>query len=321
MKKRITIIIPVREGEDYNETLTAVRASKYDLRKVELFLVFGNNPSEQRNIAAEKASGDILYFLDNDSKIGKNNLKIIDDFFKQYKDAGGIGGPSLTPDSDTLFQKSIGIVFGSFIGSSFSYSRYSKTGRFRESDEKELILCNLAFNRDIFMAAGMFNKNLYPNEENELLNKLKAKGIKVFYNPDLFVFRSQRDNWKSFIKQVFTYGRGRAEQVLVNIRNMTLFPVVSLFFDIYLITFLIFFHNYKITVIPFLFYIFIIFWASLYYSVKKHKVSFLKFVPVQFFLVHTVYGIGFIWGLVKSLFGKKREQAFKYKIKKISFDK
>ncbi len=318
MKKKISIIIPVRQGESFAETLNSIKKSKYNLKKVEVIIVFGNNPSRQRNIAVEKSSGNIIYFIDNDSLIKDTNLQLIEKFYVNFRNAGCIGGPSLTPENDSLFQKAVGLVFGSFIGSSFSYARYKAVGGFRKSNELELILCNMAFNKNIFIKVGKFNTALYPNEENELLNKLKKNNIDVYYDPGLIVYRSQRNNIKLFIKQVFTYGRGRAEQVMTDVKNLTLFPLISIGFNFYLISLVLF--NKFLFFLPLFIYFLIVFATSLFYSVKFKKIIYFFYMVNIYFLIHIFYGVGFLWGFLKKLFVKKNRIKFWYKIKKISFD-
>ena len=82
----------------------------------------------------------------------------------------------------------------------------------RRGTENELILANLSFRKSVFLGAGGFNENLYPNEENELLNKLTSGGKIFLYVPDAWLYRSQRPSFRAYLKQVFTYGRGRMDQ-------------------------------------------------------------------------------------------------------------
>jgi cellulose synthase/poly-beta-1,6-N-acetylglucosamine synthase-like glycosyltransferase len=86
----------------------------------------------------------------------------------------------------------------------------------RDSSEKELILCNLMVRRDVFMAQGGFRQDLYPNEENEFLNRLADSGWRVRYLPQAAVRRPRRENVSAFGLQAFRYGRGRMNQLLAN---------------------------------------------------------------------------------------------------------
>jgi len=260
---------------------------------LEIIVVRGNQPSLQRNKAVQKAKGEIIYFLDNDSFVAPSNLKRIIDFFNNHPQAAVSGGPSLVSKNEKFFGINIATALSSFFGSAKSYARYNPVGKLRKTTETELILCNMAFKKDIFIKSGMFNEQLYPNEENELLNRIKDMGYEIWYDPELVVYRHHRENIPLFIKQIFNYGRGRAEQTLTGIKNLTLFPIVSLGFDIYLIL---------IFILPkffFLFYLALNLLFTTIYSFKKRSV--LYTLPIIYLIIHTFYGIGFFYGIVKNI--------------------
>jgi hypothetical protein len=94
-------------------------------------------------------------------------------------------------------------------------NRYRSAGLPRETTEKELILCNLAVRREVFLAAGGFDERLYPNEENELLDRISASDHKLMHLPSMAVRRSQRATISAFDRLMFSYGRGRAQQTLI----------------------------------------------------------------------------------------------------------
>lgn len=311
---KFTIIIPVAENESYDRTLQAIRHLNYTRALIEVIIIHGNQPSKQRNLAAQKAKGDILYFLDNDSIPAKNNLKIINEFFKENEQAVLIGGPSLHKEDDTAFQKAESAALGSFIGSSVSRSRYNRIGSIRESNELELILCNIAMRKKTFIGLNGFNTALYPNEENELMNRIKRGKGKIYYHPGLAVNRSPRKNIFGLIKQILTYGRGRGEQTAVHISNLTLFPFISLAFDAYIIY--MFVVRCTCQILPGLLYAGIITLTVLVKTIEHKKIPYLFYLPVIYFIIHTLYGIGFAAGAIKSLFKiKTKKEKFQYKIK------
>ncbi len=309
-----SIIIPVAPNENYTKTLNAIKKFNYNFNKVEVIIIRGNQPSIQRNIASQKAKNEILYFLDNDSIPGKNNLVILNHLLNQSKDCAVIGGPSLSPENVSLVQKTINQALGSFIGSAYSRSRYASIGSTRESNELELILCNMAIRKNVFRRLKGFNPNLYPNEENELMNRLQKINQKLYYTPDLIVYRDHRNNVLKFIKQIFTYGRGRGEQVSIHWNNLTFFPLASLGFDIYLISLLLI--PYPIKFVPLIFYLMLILGISFYKNYKNIQLLF--YLPFIYFIIHSMYGIGFISGLTKSLLKiKTKKEKFWYKMERI----
>lgn len=208
-----SIIIPVKPGGKV-AALEALRGVEYPSRLLEILVAEGTCPSRQRNLAAREARGELLYFLDDDSRPVPDLLKRC---AAAFGDSGVavVGGPSLTPASDTRLQRLFGAALSSLFGAGAVRNRYRATGALRRTTEKELILCNLAFRRDLFLRLDGFDERLYPNEENELLDRIAACGHTLLHEPAMAVERSQRPTLKAFMRQMFGYGRGRAQQTLL----------------------------------------------------------------------------------------------------------
>jgi len=307
---KISVIIPVAKNESYTKAIKAIRKCDFSKSQIEIIVVKGNQPSVQRNEAVKKARAPIIYFLDNDSIPDKLNFKRIIQFFKTHKDAAVIGGPSLSPASEKGFSYAVGIALGSFWGTAQSSARYSKKGKLRISSELELILCNMAIRKKIFIKAGMFNEKLYPNEENELLNRIKKMKYEIWYDPNLVVFRSHRKTFTQFIKQIFTYGRGRTDQIFVDLKNITLFPLLSLGLDVYLFLLPL------VNKIPFITYFTFLLFITLYKMLEYKR--FIPYLLIIYFTIHTIYGIGFLYGIITNLFHlKQKQKTIWYKIKRL----
>lgn len=208
-----SIIIPVKPGGTVT-ALNALKVLEYPLERFEILVTEGTCPSRQRNLAARKARGDLLYFLDDDSRPVPDALRRCADAFGDA-DVAVVGGPSLTPAGDTRLQRLFGAALASLFGAGAMRNRYRATGSLRRTSEKELILCNLAFRRDLFLGADGFDERLYPNEENELLDRIAASGHALLHDPAMAVERSQRPTLAAFMRQMFGYGRGRAQQTLL----------------------------------------------------------------------------------------------------------
>lgn len=309
-----TIIIPVKNLDAYENK---VSKNLKDIDNIEIILVEGKNPSFQRNEAVKQASGDIIYFLDDDSVPDKNNLKIAENIFKQDNKIAVIGGPAVQTDFEFFWQKIFNFVFSSFFATGKSSARYKRTGKRRISDEKEVILCNLFVKKDIFIKIGGFLPELYPNEENEFLNRLKKHGYKIIYDPDIVVERAHRENLFQFIIQCFRYGKGRAEQIFYEFAKSDLINFIPALFVIYI--FSLFFISKKLIFIPLIIY----FVFDVFYSLKnafliKNFFGFFIFL-LCFFLLHFFYGIGFIGGIILKLLMKEKKIITEIKIKKIKF--
>ena len=141
-----------------------------------------------------------------------------------------MGGPSLTPATDSFLQRSIGAALASVLGGGGMRNRYRAQGKARLTSDSELILCNLSFRRERFLACGGLDERLYPNEENELLERMSQAGAGLIHDPQLAVYRSQRPTWRLLCRQFLNYGRGRAEQTLISrrIQPASLIPALFL---------------------------------------------------------------------------------------------
>ncbi|MCX8094292.1 MAG: glycosyltransferase [Candidatus Goldbacteria bacterium] len=279
----------------------------------EIIIVEGKNPSIQRNEGIKKSKGDILYFCDDDSILSPYCFKKAKEIFSKDKDIGVIGGPSLTPETDTVIQKTFGAVLSSYWGTGPSSSRYKAKGKMRQTDEKELILCNMFIKKEVFENCGLFREDLYPNEENEFLNRVEILKYKIIYSPDIYVKRSNRKNFFQFIKQCFNYGRGRAEQMLLAFNFKDIINTIPIFFVIYFIS-IILLPPIPIKYIPFLIYLFLSFLFSIKAAKENNIFYAAPIIFINFFLLHFSYGVGMLYGFIK-FFIKKKEINKKINIK------
>lgn len=298
----ISIVIPVKPG-GYVKALEAVRKLDYPVGKFEVLIAEGAQPSKQRNEAAKKASGEILYFLDDDSLPASLNLKLL---VAHYEDevVAGVGGPSITPETDSFIQRCFGALLCSPFGGGGIRNRYQRTGRARETSESELILCNLSFRADSYKKMGGLNEELYPNEENELMSRIQSDGKKLIHDPDIYVLRSQRKGLNAFVRQMLNYGRGRTEQTIISPASASGMHFIPALFVIYLAGLLVI--SSPVYMIPLLCYIIL----ALMFSLKAvigagegltEKFKRLPVIFLLFPLMKIAYGIGTIYGL-KRLF-------------------
>lgn len=293
----VSIIIPVKPGGRV-KALECVKWLDYPVERLEVFVSEGNQPSRQRNEAAAKAKGEILYFLDDDSCPVPDALKRMVGHFEDEKVAV-VGGPSITPEVDTLFQRSCGAALGSILGGFSIRNRYRRVGEARVSSENELILCNLAFRKSSFMEEGGLNEGLYPNEENELMNRLQKNGNKLIHDPEAYVLRSQRNTLRAFVKQMLNYGRGRAEQTLVSPSSFRPSHLVPTIFLIYLLSTL--FSKNILYLVPLGCYLLINLSSSVYCSLKQKEWRLLYLLPPLYLIMHICYGAGVVWGGFRGL--------------------
>lgn len=337
---KVSVIIPVKPDGEFGEALKTLREVDYPAELLEVFISYGFSPSRQRNMAAKVARGEILYFLDSDVLVPKNLFRkmvrgfsrvfpqkdlpqtrgfsllpqwvsraIVKSFFSHQigsEEIGAIGGPNLWPKKEFFWPSIAGIILESFFAHYLMAARYRPIGPVHRADEKELILCNLAIPRQVFKKTGGFNETLYPNEENELLNRVEKLGYQIIYHPGLVVFRPHRESLGEICSQFFHYGRGRMEEIRVEgLAGNSIFLAPLIFF-LYLLT-LILYHPWW-GFAPLLFYLGVGFFSALGFSVRKKQIFLALFLPFFFLLAHLSYAWGSLRGLMTSLEKRKRRQ-------------
>ena len=291
----ISIVVAARDISKEKEILANLNGCG-----AEVIIVEGRNPSFQRNEGIRLAKGDTVYFADDDSIIAKDVFLKAELELENDASISVLGGPSLTPKADSFIQRAFGAVFSSPWASGKSSARYRRAGIKRATDEKELILCNLFVRKAVFEKTGQFREDLYPNEENDFLNRAQAAGFKLVYDPDIYVERSQRKTYGKFIRQCFTYGRGRAEQMLIAFSRKDVINTVPAFFVLYLLYLAL-----TGPAVEELMPLFIYMAGTLFFSFRDSApAGGVKAAPVlllNFLLLHVMYGAGFLYGIFRGI--------------------
>lgn len=296
---KVSIIIPRKPGGDVG-ALKGLERVSYPPERYEVLIAYGCLPSAQRNLAAAEASGEILFFLDDDSLVDPGFLETA---VRHYQDpqVAAVGGPSLTPASDTPMQRAIGAAFASAVGGGGVRNRYRKEGSARHTSDSELILCNLSFRRRVYLSEGGLDERLYPNEENELMDRLQHEGYHLVHDPELAVFRSQRRSYRAYLRQMYGYGRGRGEQTVLSgqVKPVSLAPAA---FVCYLVLFSWLGGWF---VLPALSYLALVALASLVETVTGRDWRLFPWLLLVFPTLHLAYGAGTVSGLARPRFRQR----------------
>jgi succinoglycan biosynthesis protein ExoA len=296
-----SFIIPVKPG-GFVAAAMSLRQIAAPPCQFEVLIAEGCSPARQRNTAANEARGEIIYFLDDDSHVAADCLTLCAQILEDQSIAVA-GGPSLTPADDSLLQQLIGSALSSLLGAGAVRNRYRACGVTRSTTEKELILCNLAIRRDVFIDSGGFDERLYPNEENELLDRIVSRGRKLVHAPGMAVRRSQRRTLKLFIRQMFAYGRGRAQQTLIAGPG-TISGFAPLLFLLYL-ALLPLVPCTRLALAPLFAYLVLVLGFSAAAVISSGSLARLLLVPL-YPLMHISNGWGLLYGLLGGKQGRSR---------------
>jgi glycosyltransferase involved in cell wall biosynthesis len=170
------------------------------------------SPAGARNRALAEASGDWVFFADDDVFLPPTLFRDFARLLERFPGAIALGGPNLTPPDSNAFQRASGLALSSPFATWQSTPRYRAEGKPRECGEESLILCNLFVRKDM-LGPEPFLDSLKCGEENWLIRRLSLSGRPVVYAPELLVWHERRKSVTGFARQVFWYGYGRGQNL------------------------------------------------------------------------------------------------------------
>lgn len=233
MKKRypfISIIIPVKnEGLLIGKCLKSLEKLNYPKNKFEVIISdalstdntvkiarsYGakivRNESQTvapgRNVGFLRSKGELIAFSDADCIMDKNWLNRAVKYFGN-RDVAGIGGPNLAPKNETAFGKAVRFLFliGSFISDSVHVADLQEV-----KIVKSIPGCNAIYAKRALEKVMPADETLLTCDDTEINYKLRKKGYKLLYTPDVLVWHYRRDNPKKFWRQIYRYAIGRVQ--------------------------------------------------------------------------------------------------------------
>jgi GT2 family glycosyltransferase len=212
---RYTVIIPMRHFKADEPALTGLRETPPPQGTAQILVVEGIHPARQRNAALAVAEGEIVVFLDNDCRVGPDFWKQLEaDFARPEVEI--VGGPALLRTNATPLEQIFHALLTHVLIVGTVSARYAPRGQFRPATQTDLILCNLTVRKSIFAKIGPLSTDLYPNEENEWLDRAHEAGIGAYYDPQLQVSRPQRSTFGQMARMLLRYGMGRTRQFWVS---------------------------------------------------------------------------------------------------------
>ncbi len=288
-----TEILVVCNGSDppTEDYLRMLSASEPRLHLMELDR---GTPADARNAAMNKVRGEIVYFLDDDVTIAPDLFARALDTFAQRPEVDVVGGPNLTPSASTIFEHSVGSVLASAFGSARVSARYRSTGHLRSTDDRALILCNLAIrNCAIAHRRPVFEGDLVCNEENLLLGILELENRSMLHDPELIVYHSRRGTFAGFAQQIFKYGRGRWQNTLALPRSLSATFLLPSIFLLYLLV--LPFLAYPGRLMPLAAYGVLLLSFTTYEAILARSIRAFPQLLILFPVCHLAYGAGLIW--------------------------
>ncbi len=172
MAPRYTIIIPVAHFAEAEPALARLREIA-PVSGMQILVALGQHPARQRNAALSRSTAASSSSWTTIASSGPSYWDELErDFARAEVEV--VGGPALLrPEArgpERIFHALLThpLVVGPI------RARYAAIGAFRATSQTELILCNLSARRPVFEKIGQLPVELYPNEENEWLDRAQA---------------------------------------------------------------------------------------------------------------------------------------------------
>ena len=161
------------------------------------------NPARRRNLAARRAAGSILAFLDDDAEAEPSWLAR---GTRALERCAVVGGPDLLREGATLPERISDLLLATpAIGSGVpAHERNPRPGPVRSPHD--LALCNLLVRRETFEALGGFDEGLgYVSEDTDFLRRAIASGARVELDPAVRVRHRRRSFPGPYLAQRWRY--------------------------------------------------------------------------------------------------------------------
>ena len=261
-------------------------------------------PGEKRNIGSEKAKGSLIAFTDDDTILRNDWIKNGIRHLIENENYVGVGGPNYTPKEEMPFAKAVGRIFGSKFLFSFRYT----IGHSKAKEISHNPTCNYIIKKNVVKEI-KFHETLWPGEDAEFDIRVLNAGYKILYAPDVVVWHHRRPRPTAFLKQMFNYGKTRAQVTKMHPNSFD--PRYFVF--VFAFTFLISLYYIAWNEIPILnneidikiphfllgTYFGILGLAGLLVGYQTKKLKQGLYAPLVLFIQHFGFSLGLIFGFLK----------------------
>jgi len=172
-----------------------------------------------RNKGIREAVGEILVCIDDDVIVHKDWLRNIKKYFDLYPDIAGIAG-RIIPNLRCKKPCWLSINGDYLLKGALNYYDHGDTPFYTNNIEKPFMGANMALRRAVFEKHGLFHGNIKKignkllfTEDTELYRRIKEKGERVLYAPEVVVehpFDKNRINKRYFRRWYYYTGISNA---------------------------------------------------------------------------------------------------------------
>jgi GT2 family glycosyltransferase len=182
--------------DDGSTDATAKIASEYELR---LISTENRGLSNARNTGMEAATGEIVAYLDDDTRPDRAWLTYLAASFLNSEHAG-IGGPNIAPPGDGLVAECVANAPGNPVHVLLC-----------DREAEHIPGCNMAFRKDRLQGVGGFDPQFcVAGDDADLCWRMRERGWTLGFAPAAMVWHHPRCSVRAYWKQQKGYGRADA---------------------------------------------------------------------------------------------------------------
>ncbi|MCH5201774.1 MAG: glycosyltransferase family 2 protein [Oscillospiraceae bacterium] len=295
------VFVDSMSKDNTREMMEDFKNTHYSFKDVKIVENHGNNQASGWNQALKNATGDIIIRVDAHASIPRNFVSKNVLHIKEGENVTGGGRPNIvsgvSPWKLTLLAAEESL-FGSSIA---SYRRQTTEKQYQDS------MFHAAYKREVFATVGGFNEALGRTEDNEIHYRIRQAGYKLCCCPDIISYQMTRNTLKDMIRQKYGNGKWIGLTLGVCKECLSYFHFVPFLFVMAVLgSVLLSFLGLPIFLIALgcVYGIFDIVNTATCFITRKVYPHFLL-LPLLFPLLHIVYGVGTIVGLIKLPFWKR----------------
>lgn len=325
-EKKVTfIVIAYNAGDKLNSLIKDLKNQTYDHKLIEIVLVDSlstdntkdimndfsksnnsfmsvkvlNNPKKVLpcgwNIALKESTGDVILRVDAHSSIPDDFIEKNVKYINQGEKV--VGGHRISIiDENNAWQKVLLAAEKSLFGSGIADYRRNETEKYVST------LAHAAYSKSVFNEVGEYNEKLFRTEDNEMHYRMKEKGYKFYFNPEIVSYHHARNDFGKMCKQKYLNGYWIGLTMGVCPKCFSAYHFAPFAFICALIAsvLLALFTALKLPLIILLaVYTSVIALISLVEIIKNKFMIHMFVLPFILFSLHISYGVGTMIGLIK----------------------
>ena len=290
--------IIVADGGSKDRTQSIVKDFMQTYHNISLVVEPRKGTAAGRNAGVKAAQYGYVAFIDADCEAPEDWLETLVEQYQRIrlKDEKviAVGGTNIPPENAGSFLQAIGVALDSYIGSFGSVQGRQFKKPMHVSSLSNL---NVLYNKQKIVDVGYYDESLISDAEDADINfRLFSAGNRFLFIPHSFVWHKMRPTPKTWLKNMFRYGKGRA-------RLLKRYPqmwAVSFALPLLFIAAIL-----SISLIPFsmvfsfsAIYFPTLMCFSLYMCIKKRHPELVLHVMLVYLIQHFGYAAGEIYGLL-----------------------